>query len=525
MANKKTNEKELKADSKSKTKTEPKAQAKTTKTEPKAQAKTTKTEPKTQAKTSKSGSNSKLIKIISIIVAAVLIVSAIIVAVVLIPKKDKKEPTTPTTPAAPTTPTTPSTPSTPSTPTTPTTPVEDPVVLKVLSIGDELVDDSTTYLYDIAKSLEVGRVNFANLILEDADIDTHLDNLTNDNADYVYTEKETKADGTLATKTIMAYDMETALNAEEWDYIVLSQGYNDADDSIAYEYIQEYIDAVEEICPDAKIVWNMTWSAGATQDTMYEDIAQIAEEDIDTMADVDAVIPTGTAIQNLRQTYLKDKANKITDGTENLTGGVDSYVVSMCYAKALGMDVTKLAYCPTTVSAQEQQVAYEAVRQAYKQAYKASFTNFDVEPAKEGYIQIDVRMRDIGYYNSTDTAGDYYNGTIASVSGGNSINYYMTEKFDKTDLINGTIITLKSGYNYRPEGWVNAQRNGQNGLPGRPNTTTAAEVVVDAAWWGQFTERGFNIQKTGTGNFPAQPDSVIVGVYAALKIYVPVATA
>ena len=511
MANKKTNEKELKADSKSKTKTEPKAQAKTTKTEP-----------KTQAKTSKGGSNSKLIKIISIIVAAVLIVSAIIVAVVLIPKKDKKEPNTPTTPAAPTTPTTPST---PTTPTTPTTPVEDPVVLKVLSIGDELVDDSTTYLYDIAKSLEVGRVNFANLILEDADIDTHLDNLTNDKADYVYTEKETKADGTLATKTIMAYDMETALNAEEWDYIVLSQGYNDVDDSIAYEYIQEYIDAVEAICPDAKIVWNMTWSAGATQDTMYEAIAQIAEEDIDTMADVDAVIPIGTAIQNLRQTYLKDKTNKITDGTENLTGGVDSYVVSMCYAKALGMDVTELAYCPTTVSAQEQQVAYEAVRQAYKQAYKASFTNFDVEPAKDGYIQIDIKIRGIGYYNSTDE-GTFYVGSTPETSTGAMVkNFYLTEKFDKTDLINGTIITIQSGYNYRPDGWVNAQRNVGEGMPGRPGSVTVAETVVDAAWWGQFTERGFNIQKTGTGNLPAQPDSVIAGVYAALKIYVPVATA
>ena len=66
-------------------------------------------------------------------------------------------------------------------------------------------------------------------------------------------------------------------------------------------------------------------------------------------------------------------------------------------------------------------------------------------------------------------------------------------RFSKSDIPVGSYIFIDSGYRYRPEGWQNA--TGKN-TGSRPDNVSAACVLVDEEWWGEFTLRAFQIQNT-----------------------------
>ena len=70
-----------------------------------------------------------------------------------------------------------------------------------------------------------------------------------------------------------------------------------------------------------------------------------------------------------------------------------------------------------------------------------------------------------------------------------------TQIFDKSELIDGTLIRIAQGYEYRPEGWVALGQT--NAKADRPATTSDELVIIDSSWWGNFNYRGFNIQKSG----------------------------
>ncbi len=95
--------------------------------------------------------------------------------------------------------------------------------------------------------------------------------------------------------------------------------------------------------------------------------------------------------------------------------------------------------------------------------------------------------------------------------------------FTKETLPNGSIIFVDSadGWQYRPHKWSGT----------RPGNTKEKMVVVDDAWWGNYSKVGFNIS-----NYPGDGASDDNGKYISLasyteeqiaqifKIYVPVAT-
>lgn len=98
----------------------------------------------------------------------------------------------------------------------------------------------------------------------------------------------------------------------------------------------------------------------------------------------------------------------------------------------------------------------------------------------------------------------------------NHIYYFATQTFTKKTLPVGSYIELAEGWQYRPEGWVDEKTLTESGK--RPVNVTTAKVVIDDAWWGDFTIRAFNIAKEGN-------NENIIGkeaeVREAFKIYVP----
>ena len=128
------------------------------------------------------------------------------------------------------------------------------------------------------------------------------------------------------------------------------------------------------------------------------------------------------------------------------------------------------------------------------------------------YVALDWFGEMNAYYNSSDTT--YGNVVIskANSTASNLPNYIASKTFTKKELPVGSIIIVDAGYQYRPEGWVNADlSNDDVARPGNVNTNV---VEVTKEWWGTFAVRAFNLSVTPTR-------AVTDGDKAALRIYVP----
>ena len=129
-----------------------------------------------------------------------------------------------------------------------------------------------------------------------------------------------------------------------------------------------------------------------------------------------------------------------------------------------------------------------------------------------GYDKLSFDLVQPGYYNSS--ASD-----IPMTIQTNLAQFATTRVFKKDEFPAGTLIVQKEGFQYRPEGWT--AENTPNAGADRPGNVSARIVVVDDAWWGSFTLRAFNIQKTGVGNLADIMDEV----RGAFGIFVPKAAA
>ncbi len=116
-----------------------------------------------------------------------------------------------------------------------------------------------------------------------------------------------------------------------------------------------------------------------------------------------------------------------------------------------------------------------------------------------------------GYWHACEPGGGHF----TRLQGSDLANkFYSSQIFTKEQLPVGTVIILADGWQYRPKSWLEEAQL----IGARPNNTTTAMVVVDEAWWGDFTLRAFNLSKKGLAaidEFTAEDMKEII------KIYVP----
>ena len=395
--------------------------------------------------------------------------------------------------------------------------------LKILSIGNSFSDDSLEHAYEIAQDLGVENVEIGKLYIASCSLETHLSNAQNNTAAYTYYFNDSGEWDSSSN-----YAIETAVKSTNWDYITFQQNSNNSGLADTYDDLQPLIEIVAPMAPRAKLVWNMTWAypEGSThagfanyssdQITMYNAIVDAVETKILTNDNIDLVMPVGTAIQNARSSYLDDTI--ISRDYCHLSHDFGTYTASLAVVQALtGLSIENVSYAPSGVFDIEKGIAIESVCNALSTPYAVTQSTYD--DRSDYYDQIDIGVLGLGYYNSTDVPNAdgvlvHYVGSTPETSTGAWVdNYLLTKKFSREDLPVGTIIELESGYAYRPEGWIDAARNTT-----RPAEVTASRVVVDEEWWGDYTERAFNINANGK---PAITDANYDLIASALKIYVP----
>ncbi len=388
--------------------------------------------------------------------------------------------------------------------------------LKILTIGNSFSDDTMQYVYHIAQSLGVESISLGNLYIGGCSLNTHAENARANKGAYEY---RTNTSGTWTTAA--GYKMSSAIKAQNWDFISLQQASGSSGIESTYAQLDYLINYVQSLCPDAKIVWNMTWAYqqnsthndfakyNKDQMTMFNAIVNTADKKIKTNHDIYLISPTGTAIQNARTSYIGD--NLTRDGY-HLTRDLGRYIAGLTFvSKLTGLSVENVGYAPEGVDENMKKVAIEAAVNATKEPGKVTKSEYTVEPAIDysNYTKLELVWTPHGYWYSSHSTNHHKVVTTASNSG----SFYATEMLTRDRLPVGSIIELSDGWQYRPEAWKDTGVQSS-----RPAITSSARVIVTEQWWADYTHRAFNLSKKGSASLKNTPQSEID---AAFVIWIP----
>ena len=224
--------------------------------------------------------------------------------------------------------------------------------IKILSIGHSFSKDvMVTNLYNMFKEGGYEEVVIGYLYMAGCSMPKHLYNIQNNLAQYEYAKNST---GSWVTKNNTS--ALTALQEEDWDFVTVQSspdyiggqtissitlGVNSEGDKIEGINQTEY-EAMDQITDwilanatnaDVKIDYHMIWSFSEgcnlwsytyhdwDQMTMYNNIVNITQQKVQPHEDINRIIPSATAIQNARSSFMGDNFN-MPDATQ---GGSDGY--------------------------------------------------------------------------------------------------------------------------------------------------------------------------------------------------------
>ena len=245
---------------------------------------------------------------------------------------------------------------------------QDDGVLKILTIGNSFSADSMEYVYQIAQNVGVKKIKLGNLYIGGCSLDLHATNAMEDLYAYRY---YTNFDGSWSFE---GSNLANAIKSENWDYISLQQASPSSGQPETYKQLNYLIGYVRELCPDAKIVWNMTWAYqqdsthtgfanyGSDQMTMYNAILAAVEEKVKPNLEIHTIIPTGTAIQNARTSY---KGDTLTRDGYHLSLDFGRYVAGLTFVhKLTGLSLENVDYMPAGVDENLRKIAIESATNA-----------------------------------------------------------------------------------------------------------------------------------------------------------------
>lgn len=427
---------------------------------------------------------------------------------------------------------------------------EFPKTLKILAIGNSFSTDSMQYLYQIMKDGGVEEIVLGNLYYAGCSLDQHMSFAKADSASYKY-YKNTTGEWKLTEN----YKMSQALADEKWDYVSLQQTSKTCGLTNSYGKLGGLIDIVKAACPEAKLIWNMTWAYQQDsthssfpnykndQMTMYNMIVDVVKEVI-TPLSFDIVIPCMTSIQNARTSFMGDTLTR--DGY-HMDYYIGRYIVGLTwYAAITGGSVDDIKYNPSTgkITDDMLRAAKEAVKEAIKTPLAVTQSTVTEGKRPEGdapvedpsikldpadFIEADTALAaqnsiDLSKYTLLEwnyLENTYWNSTSKatttvpkSTAGTYQQNVCCDRKYTLSELPLGTIFIVDSGWQYRLEGFVteNAKYTGT-----RPGMITQNFFVLDADFVKDMKYLVWNIS--------SNPKSDISKLYAQaachLRIYVP----
>ena len=278
--------------------------------------------------------------------------------------------------------------------------------LKVLAIGNSFSQDAAEqYLYELFKASGQESI-VGNMYIGGCTIDTHWKNTSNGATNYEYRKV---VDGTKTNAT--GKGILAGIKDENWDVITVQQASGSSGIYSTYSNLNALIDYIKTNAsnPDVVIVFHQTWSYSqnsthgefpkydSNQMTMYNMICDAVSQMYNDCLSVAGVIPSGTAIQNARTSYLGDTFNR--DGY-HLEVNYGRFTAACTWFEALtGKDATANTYKPSTVSDSQARVAKAAAHAACQKLIGVTdLVDFKNPPKSESLTLPSVAEEDGGIY-------------------------------------------------------------------------------------------------------------------------------
>ena len=394
--------------------------------------------------------------------------------------------------------------------------------LNVLMIGNSFADDTVFYASRVANAYGLN-LNLYDAYIASCTIDMHYTNITEDNASY-------SMRNIVAGNWNYANDMTLTqiINSRTWDIITFQQASAVVGREASYEHLEDLVDAVRTLTGSGpKFYWYQTWAYdnhfydstdtfayfGNDQLTMFDAINDCYESEVASLCVFDKMIPAGTAVQNLRTSYMD---NTFTRDGKHMSSMHGRYLLGLNFLSNIydiDLDMSPCSYLPTEIDASFKNVAYESIKNAYKTPldYTNSLyttrelANYDLAD----YTEIDAELLGCSFWNSTDTSN--YNKRQSNVSG--TSNYYVTTKrFTSSELPVGSLVVIDDSFGIRPEAWVSDAAQGS-----RPAEIYNNVLEIDSSFFASYLYRAFNIFKIGKPELKGQYDQIFDGFH----IYVP----
>ncbi|WP_206601056.1 DUF4886 domain-containing protein [Christiangramia flava] len=285
-------------------------------------------------------------------------------------------------------------------------------VLKVLAIGNSFSEDAIEYyLYGLAKAAGKDIV-IGNLYIGGAELALHVEN-ANNNAE-VYSYRKINKSGTKTTTENVS--IATAVADENWDYISFQQV---SQNSGLYDTFTETLPALYEYVSQqngneyTRYLLHQTWAYAQNsthsgfvnydndQMKMYEAIVS-AYNQAEALIPTYKIVPSGTAIQNARTSYLGDNFNR--DGYH--LNEIGRYTAASTWFEILfGESVVGNSYVPDGFVDVDAEIAQNAAHEAVLQPDAVTELTAYQNAGGSGVIEKDVYIDFATSSNSTGWNG------------------------------------------------------------------------------------------------------------------------
>ncbi|MDO5571790.1 MAG: DUF4886 domain-containing protein [Bacteroidales bacterium] len=243
-----------------------------------------------------------------------------------------------------------------------------------MAIGNSFSEDAVeNYLYDLGKDKNIKFI-IGNLYIGGCSLERHRNNSVSNSKDYSY--RKINKDGVFTTKNNQT--LEYALKDENWDYISFQQASPlSGIESSYFPYLTELKKYVNNNCSNnnVKYLFHQTWAYSnnsqhsgfknydKNQDKMFLFI-KASSQDAIKKADLDIMVPSGTAVQNVRNTEIGD--NLCRDGY-HLDKRIGRFTAACAWFEAITkIDVTTNSYTPEDIS-KESSLIKKSVHKAFEE--------------------------------------------------------------------------------------------------------------------------------------------------------------
>ncbi len=254
--------------------------------------------------------------------------------------------------------------------------------ISFLAIGSSFNVNLTYYLYDFLKEAGYDKVEVAVLYYSGCRLNQHYDFYRKDEPAYrLYYNG--KGNWTITE----GYTMDMALRMKQWDYISFHAGVSERASLNKLEpYLTEVVNHVRKFQPDAHFFWNVHWAlrmdptmdeenlehikgVKGTQLENYEDMLDTTKVAMQTHPELEFLVPSCTAIQNMRTSKFGDGPLLIRDYT-HLSYDYGYYLGALIMAKSIAdIDIDASTFIPPDHADKFDEEVIHGLKTAAKDAF------------------------------------------------------------------------------------------------------------------------------------------------------------